>query len=473
MTATRRQFLASAPFVITPSRAAARRPNVVMFMTDDHGAWALGAYGCGEMHTPNIDRLAKEGALFTRAFACTPVCSPSRVTFLTGAIPSRHSVQDWLHPADSFGPKSRIWYQGLTPYSEVLARNGYTLGMCGKWHMGHDDRAQAGFSFWASIPGGGGPYKDPTFVVNGQTRPMKGYKTDLVTDFALEFLDQRSKEKDKPFYLLVPYYAPHTPFNYQPDEYRKPYQGCRFTCFPREEMHPWQSVGLSKNHGNTDSMHAYSALITGVDHNVGRILKRLEEMGQRENTLVVFTADQGWNAGHHGVWGKGNGTVPFNMYEESLRVPMIWNHPGRIKAGQKLDPLVSAYDYFPTILDYLGVSAPPDKRRVGRSFAPFLRGQRPQWRSRLFFEYAYVRAIRTENLKYIERTKEWPSEMFDLEADPGETRNVIDDPRHSKQRDALREELHRFFQDAGAPPLEQWRTTTTQIMEPYKRAIQE
>jgi arylsulfatase A-like enzyme len=473
MATTRRTFLTSAPFVIAPSRAAARRPNVVKFMTDDHGAWALGAYGCPEMHTPVIDRLAKEGALFTRAFACTPVCSPSRATYLTGAIPSRHSVQDWLRPVDSFGPKSRVWYAGLTPYSEVLARSGYTLGMCGKWHMGHDDRAQAGFSYWASIPGGGGPYKDPTFVVNGQTRPMKGYKTDLVTDFALEFLDQRSKEKDKPFYLLVPYYAPHTPFNYQPDVYRKPYEGCRFRCFPRDEMHPWQNEGLAKNHRNEASMHAYSALITGVDHNVGRVLKKLEEMGQRENTLVIFTADQGWNAGHHGMWGKGNGTVPFNMYEESLRVPMIWNHPGRIKPGQRLDPMISSYDFFPTILDYLGVTAAPDKRRVGRSFAAFLRGQKPQWRSRLFFEYAYVRAIRTENLKYIERTKEWPSEMFDLEADPGESRNVIDDPRHAKQRDALREELHRFFTGAGAPPIEEWRTTTTQVMEPYRRVKQE
>lgn len=440
-----------------------------MFMTDDHGAWALGCYGCGEMYTPNIDRLAKEGAMFTRAFACTPVCSPSRVTYLTGAIPSRHSVQDWLRPVDSFGPKSRYWYQGLTPYSEILARNGYTLGMCGKWHMGHDERAQAGFTYWATVPGGGGTYQNPEFVVNGETRPMKGFKTDLVTDFALEFLDQRSKEKDKPFYLLVPFYAPHTPFNYQPERYRKPYEGSKFSCFPRDEMHPWQNAGLAKNHRNTESMRAYSALISGVDFNVGRILKRLEEMGQRENTLVIFTADQGWNAGHHGVWGKGNGTVPFNMYEESLRVPMIWNHPGRIQPGQKLDAMISSYDYFPTILDYLDISAPPDARRVGRSYAPFLRGQKPQWRTRLFFEYAYVRAIRTENLKYIERTKEWPSELFDLEADPGESRNVIDDPRHQKQLEALRTELRQFFEKAGAPPIEEWQRTTTQVMEPYKR----
>lgn len=462
---SRRSFLAAAPFV----RSAAARPNarlnVVMIMTDDHGAWATGTYGCGEMHTPNIDALAAGGAKFTRAFACTPVCSPSRVTYLTGAIPSRHGVQDWLIPEDSYGPTTRNWYAGLTPYSEILANNGYTLGMCGKWHMGRDDHAQAGFSYWATVPGGGGPYRDTTFVINGETRAMPGYKTDIVADCALDFLSRQKAEN--PFYLLVPFYAPHTPYNYQPDEYRKGYEGSKFSCFPRTPMNPWQNRDLAGMHNDIKSMHAYSALVAGVDHNVGRILRRLEEMGVRDNTLVIFTADQGWNAGHHGVWGKGNGTVPFNMYEESLRVPMIWNHPGAIRAGQTLNPMISSYDYFPTILDYLGIGAPAGKR-PGRSYAGFLRGARPQWRNRLYFEYEYVRGIRTENLKYIERTKEWPSELFDLESDPGETRNALNDPRHKKQLEALRVELKTFFQQNGAPPIEDWRTTTKQNLTKYQ-----
>jgi arylsulfatase A-like enzyme len=439
-----------------------------MFMTDDHGAWSTGAYGCAAGHTPNIDRLAAGGAKFSRAFACTPVCSPSRITYLTGTIPSRHGVQDWLVPADSVGPASRNWYAGLTTYSEILARNGYRLGMCGKWHMGHDDRAQAGFSYWATVPGGGGTYRNPTFVVNGETRPMQGFKTDLVVEFALDFLSRQSR--DNPFYLLVPFYAPHTPYDYQPAEYRKPHEGSSFACFPQRPKHPWQNPELARHHGNRASMHAYSALVTGVDHNVGRVLKFLEDRGLRENTLVIFTADQGWNAGHHGVWGKGNGTVPFNMYEESLRVPMIWNQPGRIGAGQTLDPMVSSYDFFPTILDYLGVSAPADRRRPGRSYAGFLRGRRPQWRNRLYFEYAYVRGIRTENLKYIERTKEWPGEFYDLEADPGETRNAIDDPRHKRQLDGLRGDLKAFFHSQGAPPLEKWLSTTKQNVTKYTKA---
>ena len=467
MPVTRRQLLHGAPFLSLAARGAQTRPNVVMFMTDDHGAWATGAYGCGEIHTPNIDRLAATGARFDRAFACTPVCSPSRATFITGCIPSTHGVQDWLRPVDSFGDRTRRWLEGLTTYSEVLAGHGYTLGMSGKWHMGEDDKPQAGFSWWFTVPGGGGTYRDPEFVKNGVKQKLTGYKTDLVTDGALEFLD-RQKGSSRPFYLLVPYYAPHTPFNYQPEQYRAPYAGAKFSCFPRTEVHPWQNPGLRAHHNNQDSMRAYSALITGVDHNVGRILKRLEEMGVRGNTLVVFTADQGWNAGHHGVWGKGNGTWPFNMYEEAIRVPMIWNHPGKIRPAV-LNPLVSSYDYFPTILDYLGIPAPAGGRRVGRSYAAWLRGAKPKWSNRLYFEYSMVRAVRTENLKYVERTKEWPSELYDLEDDPGETRNLIEDARHRKQLEALRADLAAFFRRSGAPPIEQWQTTTKQELTKYSR----
>lgn len=465
MALTRRQVLAAA----APLALGAARPktNVVFVMTDDHGAWALGAYGCKDLHTPNLDRLAAAGARFTRAYACTPVCSPSRVTYLTGRIPSIHGVQDWLRPVDTFGERSRSFLEGHPTFTEVLAQNGYTLGLSGKWHMGRDEHAQRGFTWWCTVPGGGGPYRDPVFVKNGSEVKTTGYKTDLVTDFALEFIDQN---KDRPFFLYVPYYAPHTPFNYQPEQYRRPYNDSKFPCFPDTPTHPWQNPGLKQHHLNRASMHAYSALISGVDANVGRILERLEQLRLRENTLVVFTADQGWNAGHHGVWGKGNGTWPFNMYEESIRVPLIWNHPGRIRPGQAPAPMVSSYDFFPTILDYLGVAAPRDPKRVGRSYAGFLGGRPPRdWRNRLYFEYAHARALRTENLKYVERTREWPGELYDLEADPGETRNLIDEAAYQPQLKALRAELADFFRQAGAPPLEDWRSTTSQELTVYSR----
>jgi arylsulfatase A-like enzyme len=435
----------------------------VLFLTDDHGAWASGAYGCADLHTPNIDTLAAKGTRFTNAFACTPVCSPSRMTYMTGALPSAHHVQDWLLPADSVGAASRYWLEGFRTWTQVLADSGYTLGMCGKWHMGHDDRPQAGFTYWATVPGGGGTYQDPEFVHNGTREKIRGFKTDIQTDFALDFLD---RNHSKPFCLYVPFYAPHTPFDTQPEADRSHYATSSFSCYPKTPMHAWQNRSLAKMHGSRDAKLAYSALISGVDRNIGRVLQKLERLGVRDNTLVIFTADQGWNAGHHGVWGKGNGTVPFNMYEESLRVPLIWNHPGRIRSVTA-EQMVSTYAFYPTILEYLGVSAPKDPRRTGRSYAGLMKAAPKTWRDRLHFEYAYVRGLRTRNLKYIERTEGYPSELYDIEADPGETRNVIEDASYASRLAALRTDLSEYFRKAGAPPLEQWRTTVKQKLPPY------
>ncbi|MBI4893765.1 MAG: sulfatase-like hydrolase/transferase [Acidobacteria bacterium] len=464
MNLSRRSLLAAAPFIQTKSRSAAR-PNVVFFLTDDHGAWANGCYGAKDIQTPNVDALARGGARFTQAFASTPVCSPSRMTYMTGCLPSTHGVQDWLIPEDAFGPKSRAWLDGHLTWSEVLAQAGYTLGMTGKWHMGHDDEAQRGFSYWATVPGGGGTYLDPEFVHNGVRKKTGKFKTDSVGDFALDFLSQQKKEN--PFCLFVPFYAPHTPYDPTPEAYDAPYQNCAFRDYPKLPPNKHVNGGMKRMFVDS-SARGYSRLITGMDANVGRVVKRLEEMGLRENTLVIFSADQGWNAGHHGVWGKGNGTWPFNMLEESIRVPLIWNHPGRIRPSTP-EPMVSSYDFFPTLLDYLGLKAPAEKKRVGQSYAGYVRGRAPKdWRTRLYFEYANVRSVRTKNLKYIERADGFENEMYDLEADPGETRNVIGEAGYGKQRAEFHEELTKYFEGIGAPPIEEWRKTVKQKMTVYK-----
>ena len=459
-----RRALFGLPFA-TAFAQPRKRPNVIVFMTDDHGAWATGAYGCGEMHTPNIDALAKGGVKFTRAFACTPVCSPSRMTYMTGCLPSAHGVQDWLRPEDSFGPTGKPWLDGFTIFPEVMAKSGYQCAMVGKWHMGNDEKAQRGFSYWATVPGGGGTYKDAVYVKNGVTTPYPGFKEDAIGDFALDFL--RQQKGDSPFYLHIPFYAPHTPFDLQPEQDRAHYAAAQYACFPDTPKHPNQNQSLGRNHGNRESMKSYMALITAADRNIGRVLRYLEERGWRENTVVVFTADQGWNAGHHGVWGKGNGTWPFNMYEESIRVPMIWNHPAAIKPGQTVTAMVSSYDFFPTMLDYAGLAAPADKRRVGRSYAGFLKGQRPKWEDRLFFEYSYVRGVRTATRKLVIRAEGFPSEFYDLEKDPGETVNRIDDAAYAKEIASLRGQIEKWFAGAGAPAIEAWRGTTKQNLTVY------
>ena len=463
MDSGRRTFLLSsvaAPFVQTRKRTI-ERPNLVLFMTDDHGAWATGAYGARDIRTPHIDGLAATGARFTRAFAATPVCSPSRMTWMTGCLPATHHVEDWLLPEDSFGPKSRDWLGGLLTWPEVLKARGYTTAMCGKWHMGHDDQAQRGFTEWATVPGGSGPYRNPTFVHNGHSQPVQGFKEDALGDFALAFLTQQKNGHN--FALLMPFYAPHTPFDFTPDAYRAPYLDSTFPDFPNKTVHTAQNPQLRSMHGNRNAKLGYSSLVTAADANIGRVLQRLDELRLRDNTLVIFSADQGWCAGHHGVWGKGNGTVPYNMYEESIRVPLIWNHPRVIRPAAPT-PMVSSYDFFPTLLDYLGIDAPAGSRRVGRSYAGFLRGAPPrQWTNRLFFEYSYVRALRTQTLKYVERSEGWPSELYDLEADPAESTNVIDAPVYRSQREALRRELEARFKKLGAPSLNEWRSISRQI----------
>jgi arylsulfatase A-like enzyme len=266
----------------------------------------------------------------------------------------------------------------------------------------------------------------------------------------------------------MPFYAPHTSLDYQPDKYREPYRESKFSCYPDTPRHPWQNPGLNSHHGNAKSKLGYSALITGADANIRRVLDKIEQMGAAEDTLVVFTADQGWNAGHHGLWGKGNGSVPFNMYEESIGVPMIWSHPGRIAAGRVESGMVSHYDFVPTLLDYLRLPYSPAGFRAGSSYAPLLRGRSMKKRDRLFFEYGPVRAVRTETHILIRRAS-GEDELFDLSADPGETKNCWSDAAYARQRAALDASLDDFFKRAGAPALADWQTTAKQNLTVYRR----
>lgn len=460
--ASRRRFLAAlaaAPAAFAAQSPPARKTNVVFFMTDDHGAWSIGAYGCKDIRTPNLDRLAERGTLFTRAFACTPVCSPSRATFYTGKLPSHHGVQDFLVAEDSYGPDSVPFLEGHISFADVLKANGYTCGMVGKWHLGHDTEAQAGFDYWCAAPRGSGPYKDVEFFDNGVSVKNTGFKTDFIGANAVKFIE---RHHDRPFCLTVPFFAPHDPFNYQPEEYRRPYHDMEFSSFPQPAPHPQRRGVHVKHWDNRQANIGYAALVAALDANVGRVVAKLEELGVADNTVIIFTADHGYNCGHHGFWGKGNGTIPFNMYEESIQVPLMWSHPGRIPAGKRVAPMVSSYDFFPTLLDYLGIEAEPDRQRLGRSYAAFLRGENPAWPTELYFEFGYVRSIRTENLKLVERADGWPSELFDLEDDPDERINRIGFGPYREQAARLRSRLNRFFEENGAPPLDDWRSSVKQ-----------
>jgi arylsulfatase A-like enzyme len=216
--------------------------------------------------------------------------------------------------------------------------------------------------------------------------------------------------------------------------------------FPREKMHPWL-VGNKKLINNVEAMRRYAAEVSGVDDGVGRILAALEANGIDDETLVIFTADQGLAAGQGGFWGMGDHTRPLTGFDWTTHVPLIYKYPGQIQAGERSNDLVSNYDFLPTILDFLGLKeeAPRKPPSPGHSYCGTLTGMQAAWDDTVFFEYENTRAVRTRKWKYISRFPDGPNELYDLTSDPGERRNVVDQPAHAERQKMLRARLDAFF----------------------------
>ena len=432
--------------------ADGNRPNIVFVLTDDQGPWAAGCCGNPEIRTPNMDRLAATGMRFDNFFCVSPVCSPSRASFLTGRIPSQHGVHDWL-AGGNVGPDAADYIGGETAYTDVLAQNGYTCALSGKWHLGDSQRIQHGFARWFVHQRGGGPYNGAPMVRDGQLITQPGYVTDAITDEALRFLDEISE----PFYLSVHYTAPHSPWTGHPRDIVDSYDDCPFESCPQEERHPWAGRDLTTNNlGNRESLKGYFAAVTAMDLSMGRIIDRIEERGLRERTLFVFTSDNGFSCGHHGFWGKGNGTRPLNMYENSVKVPFIVSHTGRIPEGATARGLMSAYDFMPTLLDYLGLPCPEGRNMPGVSLAPTWLGGADEGRESVvvFDEYGPVRMVRTEEWKYVRRYPDGPDELYDLLNDPDERTNLIDDPDRAARVDELQGVLEGWFERYSLPEID-------------------
>ncbi len=422
-----------------------RRCNVIFILSDDQGPWAAGCYGNPEIRTPNLDRLAATGMRFDRFFVATPVCSPSRATFLTGRIPSQHGIHEYLKPElDAEGAPELLG--GEVACTDVMAQHGYVCGISGKWHMGSAFRPQHGFQFWYVHQRGGGDYNAAPMVRDGKGVIEDGYITDIITDEALGYLDRW--DGARPFYLSVHYTAPHSPWvNQHPQEIVDSYDDCPFISCPQEERHPWAISLTDRCLGDRESLKGYFAAVTAMDANIGRILDRVEELGLREDTLIIFASDNGFSCGHHGFWGKGNGTFPRNMYENSIKVPFIASQPGRIPQGVATDAMVSAYDFMPTLLDYLDLPLPAGQNLPGRSFLPVLMGQRPDHDDEVvvYDEYGPVRMIRTDEWKYVYRHAHGPDELFHLKEDPDERVNLAYEAGYDEQRRALKARLDEWF----------------------------
>lgn len=425
------------------------RPNIVFILSDDQGAWAMGCAGNDEIKTPNLDRLASQGIRFENFFCASPVCSPARASIMTGRIPSAHGVHDWIRSGnvdiDELSEevketglfrdeKKPIEYlKGQIAYTDVLAQNGYICGLSGKWHMGDSVRPQKGFSHWFTIARGGCFYMRPDVVRDGKVVIEDEYLTDLITEDALKYLDER-REDDKPFYMSVHYTAPHSPWDrdqHPASIYDEYYNNCPFDSVPDEPIHPWQiaSCPYGSRERRRELLSGYYAAVTAMDMNIGKIIDKIEEMGIRENTLIIFSGDNGMNMGHHGIWGKGNGTFPLNMFDTSVKVPVIFSRPLHIPEGVVCHEMLSHYDIKPTILDYLGFENKEADKLPGISFAPILKGEHMPGRDRvvIYDEYGPVRMVRTREWKYIHRYPYGPHELYDLVNDTYEEHNLIDE----------------------------------------------
>ncbi|MBQ8815042.1 MAG: sulfatase-like hydrolase/transferase [Lachnospiraceae bacterium] len=480
-----------------------KRKNILFLLADDYGAWAMGCAGNSEVKTPNLDRLAAGGMRFDNFFCVSPVCSPARVSIMTGKIPSQHGVHDWLAKGhldesvispelkEKFADEHAPWYyawpknqlsgdfairylDGQRTFTQELAENGYQCGLSGKWHMGDSYTPQAGFTYWKTTAMGGENYFYPVVLENGRMELKENtYVTNIITDNALNFLEER--DQDKPFYLAVHYTAPHSPWSEDshPKEYIDMYRDCPFSSTPDVPPHPWAPHGKttlaewnSKPHPGIrfsgakyapipemweehrrESLTGYYAAITAMDAQIGRMLDCLEQKGILDDTIVIFTADNGMNMGHHGIWGKGNGTNPVNMYDTSVKVPAIFSCPGLVQRDVVCHEMVSHYDLYQTILELADVPWEEKEEYPGRSFAPILTGEKQSVRDSVvvFDEYGPCRMIRNKNWKLVIRAEEGMDELYDLESDPGEDHNRISDPACAELIAAMRGELDSWF----------------------------
>ena len=457
------------------------KPNILFILTDDQGAWAMRCAGNTDIHTPNLDRIASQGYRFENFFCASPVCSPARASLLTGRIPSAHGVQDWIRSGnlDRDGLKKEIredpyylceekpiqYLEGMLTYTDVLKENGYTCALSGKWHLGDSMTPQHGFDKWFTIGRGGCYYNKADIVENGEISFENRYITNVITDKALSYLEE-FRTQDNPFYLSVHYTAPHSPWeeDQHPGEYIEMYRDCGFTATPDLPVHPNQIPSAPSGTGEVRKslLRGYYAAITAMDADVGRLLDKLEALGIAEDTIVMFMADNGMNMGHHGIWGKGNGTFPFNMYDTAVKVPFLVSWPGHYPSGVVCRRMCSQYDFFQTLLDMVGIRRQLPDGLPGRSFAEVFDGNTEKAGAVVVYdEYGPTRMIRTEEWKYICRSPYGPDELYHLSEDPEENNNLSADPEYATLINRMYIQLTRWFYTYADPAMDASREGVT------------
>jgi choline-sulfatase len=455
------------------SRAAARpadganRPNILVFLTDDQGQWAQHVYGNSEVLTPNMDRLAETGTRMTQAFTPCPVCSPARASFFTGCMPSQHGIHDWLEEKKC--AVEHPWLEGQTLISELLKDAGYHTGLVGKWHCGRTREPHQGFDRWFSYWVAQYPhYGVQQFSDQGNLVLDQGQQSPLLTRQAIDFLRDHKKNEGaqgKPFFLFVGYVDTHSPHDAAPSDLVAKYNSATFRDILSEEFpacHGEPLIPVNSNPQIERMKHMeYYGAVSSIDREVGKILSELEATEQLENTLVVYTSDHGLNTGQHGMWEKGNATLPQNFFDESIRISCTLSWPaGGVRQNAVCSDFVNHCDLWATLLHVAGAS--PDEHTAaqinspGRSYLAQLRGQNiDDWRKTIISEYGNARMARTERYKLVRRYAykgvHFRDELYDLKEDPRETVNRFQDPALKNVIDELTAELDQFFEKYTAP----------------------
>ena len=453
-----------------------KKPNFIVILIDDLRYDEFGAGGHPYMKTPHADRIAREGALFERAFHTTPICSPNRASVMTGQYASRHGVIDNV-ARDAMSHR-------LPNYHLELQKLGYETAHVGKWHMGNDGKPRPGYDRWVSFDGHG-RLDDPMLNVDGTYEKKTGYITDLLNDLALQFIDRPHR---KPFSLFLAHKAVHPDAEqaadgtlqltgYRPAERHKDlYRGCVFPKYPNmlspaqvvKQKPAWAEAfelkKSAKSRALLETLHAggqeeirlRAAMMASVDEGIGRIFESLERSGELDNTVILFFGDNGYFFGEHGL-----GPERRFAYEAGIRSPFIVRFPPLIEKNTRKKDLIICQDIAPTLIELAG--GRPGPQVQGRSLRGLFDKRKQPWRKSFLVEYwaeqampwlvgMSYKAVRTGRYKLIHWVNRGKAgeldEFYDLEKDPWELRNLIASRSHTRLRDSLRRELRRLATEA-------------------------
>jgi N-acetylglucosamine-6-sulfatase len=448
-----------------PRRTPGVKPrNVIFILTDDHRYDAMGFMkGQSWLETPVLDSIAREGVHFKNAFVTTSLCSPSRASILTGVYAHRHRIVD----NNTAIPKGTVFFP------QYLQRAGYKTAFCGKWHMGNsDDAPQPGFDYWVSFRGQGTYLPTPGGLnVNGKKVPQKGYITDELTDYAINFLRQQPKEQ--PYFLYLSHKATHAEFvpaarhkgKYQGKEFVYPksmqVDACRHQpTWVKNQRNSWHGVDYPYHSdlNIAEYYRQYAETLCGVDESTGRILEELKKRGELDSTLVLYMGDNGFAFGEHGLIDKRT------AYEESMRVPLLARCPELFAGGRAVQEMVANVDIMPTVLGAAGVQA--DAAGDGADMIRLAQGNAAGWRKELLYEYYWernfpqtptVHALRMDRYKFIRYHGIWDTdELYDLQADPLEMNNLIFEPDQQERARQMRTRLFELLAQTGGTSMPLW-----------------